>query len=88
LFFRASLTGGEDEDEEAQEERREHGKALLAKWTDPHGGVALRVLGVQKPGYSPPYPRGVDKSRQRPASTIVRRGARNIRNIDHGLRRS
>ena len=88
MFFRASLTGGDDEDKEAQEERREQRKALLAKWMDPHGGVAVRVLGVQKPGYSPPYPRGVDKSRQRPASTIVRRGARNIRNIDHGVRRS
>lgn len=52
MFFGLSLTGGEDEDEEAQEERREQGKALLATRTDPHGCVALRGMGVQKPGHS------------------------------------
>jgi len=56
LFFRAGLTSGDDEDEEAQEEGREQGKALLAARTDPHcyprGCAALRGLGGQNSGHS------------------------------------
>ena len=80
LLFRPGFAGKDDEDDEAQEERHGQGKALLATRTYPRGCVALRLPGGQQPGT--PYRRGVYNSRQRPASTSVRRGARNIRNND------
>ena len=56
LLFRAGLTSGDDEDEEAHKERREQGKALSAARTDPHGYpkgcAALRGLGGQNSGHS------------------------------------
>ena len=42
LLFRAGLTSGDDEDEEAHKERREQGKALSAARTDPHGYLAIQ----------------------------------------------
>ena len=56
LLFRAGLTSGNDEDEEAHKERREQGKALSAARTDPHGYpkgcAALRGLGGQNSRHS------------------------------------
>lgn len=60
LLFRAGLTSGDDEDEEAHKERHEQGKALSATRsavrTDPHGYpkgcAALRGLGGQNSGHS------------------------------------
>ena len=51
LFFCPRFIGSEDEDQEAQEERREHGKDFLATRKDPWGRVALRGIGIQKPGH-------------------------------------
>jgi hypothetical protein len=80
LFFCPDLTSGGYEDEETQEKRHEQDKALLGSRTDPRDCIALRLPGGQQPGT--PYRRGVCNSRQRPASTTLRRGARHIRNKD------
>jgi hypothetical protein len=42
LLFRAGLTSGDDEDEEAHKERHEQAKALSAACTDPHGYLAIQ----------------------------------------------
>ena len=89
LLFRAGLTSGDDEDEEAHKERHEQGKALSAARTDPHGYLAIQRAALLSGGWGAktlgtPYSRGVNNWGQRPPSTIVRRGARNIRNKDLG----
>ena len=59
LLFRAGLTSGDDEDEEAHKERHEQGKAVIrcahgSTWLSgyPKGCAALRGLGGQNSGHS------------------------------------